>query len=164
MEKKSLIKLIVMQLCLLSIVFIMTGCDNGNEPEKAEYTKEDITLRFKNETGAVCYVEIGGYSSYGIAVPATYTWESSIDFPTVLKTEIPIGATEKTITIKDVVVSGKTSTKTHFYMPVFEISVTSEDPKKTGWERFTSQSKDQYTAGTFHIKLEGDKFKIDFIN
>ena len=91
-------------------------------------------------------------------------WKSSFDFPAVLKTEIPVGG-EKTITVKDVVVSGKTSKQTYLYNPRFGIHVIPESSTYTDkWESFVSESKTQYTGGTFHIKLQGTTFKIDFEN
>ena len=74
---------------LLSIM--ITACDNtsryGNilQEEKPEYTKEDITLKFKNESGITCYIEISGDSNCNTAFGL---WANTIQFPTVLKTEI----------------------------------------------------------------------------
>lgn len=152
-------------LVLVSAV-LFTGCPD--KYEEAAYTKENITLKFKNETDKPCYVEIKGESKdvKGAAVSAGTTegFKSEIDFPAVLKTEVP-KSEEKSITVKDVVTSGKTSKKTKDYYPVFEITVT--DSNGTGgYKTFYSDSKDQYTGGTFNIKKEPGKnyFTIDFSN
>ena len=127
MKRNKIVFIVGMVVVLLSAVFIMTGCPE--QPiEKAEYTKEDFVLKFKNESGKVCYVEIAGSSSSAGGIIADAGWESSFDFPTVLKTAIPNDGTEKTITVKDVVVSGKTSKQTHIYNPRFGIHVISGDP------------------------------------
>ena len=163
MKQKKIVSMIVMLVVLIGTVFMMTGCPE--QPiEKPEYTKENFVLKFKNETGKKCYIEIKGSSSATVGVIASADWESLFDFPTVLKTEIPISG-EKTITVKDVVVSGKTSNQTYLYNPRFGIHVIPEDSMYNDkWETFLSESKDQYTGGIFHIKLQGNTFKIDFTN
>ncbi|AGT44002.1 hypothetical protein [Treponema pedis] len=151
-------------LVLVSAVFF-TGCPD--KYEEATYTKENITLKFKNATDKTCYVEIKGKSKNvkGVAASiSTEGFESEIDFPAVLKTEVPNNQ-EKKITVKDVVTSGKTSKKTKDYYPVFEIKVTSDDGTG-GYDVFYSDSKDQYTGGTFKIeKKNGNNyFTIEFSN
>ena len=156
--------MIGMLVLLLSI--IITACDDGvPKREEPEYTEEDITLKFKNESGVKCYVEISGDSYTGTV---HYPWADTIGFPTVLKTEIPV-AQEKSITVKDVVVSGKTSSMTVTYQPHLGIKAFCDDSKyKDGFKRFVADSKDQYTGGTFRIKLKKDQwddvFDIDFVN
>ncbi|WP_024470299.1 hypothetical protein [Treponema pedis] len=149
-------------LVLVSAV-LFTGCPD--KYEEATYTKENITLKFKNTTDKTCYVEIKGKSKNvkGVATSiSTEGFESTIDFPAVLKTEVP-KSEEKSITVKDVVTSGKTSKKTKDYYPVFEITVT--DSNGTGgYDVFYSDSKDQYTGGTFYIKKNVFGFTIEFSN
>ncbi|MGF7109634.1 hypothetical protein [Treponema pedis] len=151
-------------LVLVSAV-LFTGCPD--KYEEATYTKENITLKFKNETRESCYVEIKGESKdvKGGIISSSITegFKSEIDFPTVLKTEVPKG--EKSITVKDVVTSGKTSKKTKDYYPVFRIAVTDSNGT-SGYKTFYSDSKDQYTGGTFKIKKEPGKnyFTIEFSN
>ena len=162
MKNKGMFSIIGMLIVLLSI--IITACNGGvPEREKPEYTKQDITLKFKNESGVKCYVEISGDSSTGTVVH--YPWVGSIDFPTVLKTEILV-AQEKSITVKDVVVSGKSHLNTCTYAPRFNIKAFTDDSEyRDGHRRIVSSSKDQYTRGTFHIKLKNNNtFDIDFIN
>ena len=166
MKQKKIVSMIGALAIMVSAVLMLTGCyDNyDNPPEKPEYTKDEITLKFKNESGQKCYIEIKGYSRAAASVIYFSGWESFFDFPTVLKTEIPVGG-EKTITVKDVVVSIKTSKLTYLCSTRFDISVIPESSAYTsGWASFYSESKIQYTRGTFHIKLEGSKFKLDYIN
>ena len=152
---------------LLSIM--ITACDNtsryGNilQEEKPEYIKKNITLKFKNESGVKCYVEISGESWISTI---GQTWSASFKFPTVLKTEIPVGQ-EKSITVKDVVVSGKSHLNTVTYQQRVNIKAFSDDSKYgSGFKYLDSKLKDgQYTGGTFHIKLkDNNTFDIDFIN
>ena len=167
MKQRKVVSMIGALAIMVSAVLMLTGCyDNyNNPPEKPEYTKDEFTLKFKNESGQKCYIEIKGYSRAAEGgVIYLSGWESSFDFPTVLKTEIPVGG-EKTITVKDVVVSGKTSKLTYLYNTRFDISVIPESSAYTSnWASFYSKSKIQYTGGTFHIKLEGSNFKLDYIN
>ncbi|WP_024468139.1 hypothetical protein [Treponema pedis] len=150
-------------LVLVSAV-LFTGCPD--KYEEATYTKENITLKFKNATGNSCYVEITGKSKVvkgaTISAGTTKGFESEIDFPAVLKTEVPQNA-EKSITVKDVVTSGKTSKKTKDYYPKFQITVT-DNHGTSGYNVFYSDSKDQYTGGTFYIKKSGFDFIIYFSN
>jgi len=164
MKYKKMVMMIGMLVVLFSV--ILTAC-SSNEPKKPEYTKENITLKFKNESGIKCYIEISGNSSPSSVLPFS-GWENIINFPTVLKTEIPDGM-EKSITVKDVVVSGKTSSMTVTYQPHLGIKAFCDDSKyKDGFKRFVADSKDQYTGGTFRIKLKKDQwddvFDIDFVN
>ena len=165
MKQKRLVSMIGLLAVLVSAVFMMTGCPD-KLPEIAEYTKDEFALTFKNESGKVCYVEISGCSK-NLTPFITPGWISSLSFPTVLKTEIPIGG-EKTIAVKDVVVSGKTSKETHLYKPSFGIHVIPADSGYYGqWKTFISEAKSQYTKGIFHIKLEKNNshtFTVDYIN
>ena len=163
MKQRKVVSMVGALAIMVSAVLMLTGCYD-NPPEKPEYTKDEFTLKFKNESGQKCYIEIEGKSYAAGGVIALQGWESSFDFPTVLKTEIPVGG-EKTITVKDVVVSGKTSKLTYLYNTWFDIRVIPESSAYTSkWARFDSKSKIQYTGGTFHIKLEGSNFKLDYIN
>ena len=158
---KKIVLMIGILVVLLSVIF--TACNDGvAEREKPEYTKEDITLKFKNESGVKCYVEISGESC---TFTIGQTWISSFNFPTVLKTEIPVGQ-EKSITVKDVVVSGKSHLNTVTYQQRVNIKAFSDDSKyKDGYKYLDSELKGQYTGGAFHIKLkDNNTFDIDFIN
>ena len=149
---KKIVLMIGILVVLLSVIF--TACNDGvAEREKPEYTKEDITLKFKNESGVKCYVEISGESR---TFTIDQTWISSFNFPTVLKTEIPVGQ-EKSITVKNVVVSGKSHLNTVTYQQRVEIKAFSDDSKyRSGFKYLNSKLKDgEYTTGTFHIKLKG---------
>lgn len=162
MKQKRLVSMIGLLAVLVSAVFMMTGCPD-KLPEIAEYTKDEFALTFKNESGKVCYVEISGCSK-NLTPFITPGWISSLSFPTVLKTEIPIGG-EKTITVKDVVVSGKTSKEIRIYKPEFRIHVIPDDSMYyNNRQTFISESKSQYTGGIFHIKLQGKTFKVDYTN
>ena len=149
---------------LLSV--ILTSCNDGEiieqKREEPEYTKEDITLKFKNESSVKCYIEISGESWISTI---DQTWSASFKFPTVLKTEIPVGQ-EKSITVKDVVVSGKSHLNTVTYQQRVNIKAFSDDSKyKDGYKYLDSELKGQYTGGAFHIKLkDNNTFDIDFIN
>lgn len=163
MKQKRLVSLIGILGVLIGTLFMMTGCER-EPPEAPKYTKENFVLKFKNESGKKCYIEIRAKSRPAGGVIASAGWENYFYFPTVLKTEIPVGG-EKSITVKDVVVSGKTSYTTHLYNPIFDIHVIPEESMyDDNWETFSSESKDQYTGGTFRIKLQGNTFKIDFAN
>ena len=159
---KKIVLMIGILVVLLSVIF--TACNDGvDEREKLEYTKEDITLKFKNESGVKCYVEISGESH---TFTIGQTWKSSFKFPTVLKTEIPVGQ-EKSITVKDVVVSGKSHLNTNTYQQRVNIKAFSDDSKYgSGFKYLDSKLKDgEYTGGTFHIRLkDNNTFDIDFIN
>ena len=157
---------------LLSIM--ITACDNtsryGNilQEEKPEYIKKNITLKFKNESGVKCYIEISGNSDSGIT---SGVWAKTIQFPTVLKTEIPVGE-KKSITVKDVVVSGKSHLNTRTYQQHVTIKAFSDDSlySRNGYEYIVGNLENQFTGGTFYIKLKGltafglTTFDIDFIN
>ncbi|CEM62387.1 MAG: hypothetical protein P1P67_00780 [Treponema phagedenis] len=165
MKQKKIVSMIGMLVVLIGTLFMMTGCPN-KPLGKPQYTKENFVLKFKNESGKKCYVEISGRSySTETVIANGENWESSFDFPPVLKTEIPSDGTEKSITVKDVVVSGKSPNLSYFYNPRFTIKVISDSSMYRGkLEDFDSKSKTQYTGGTFHIKLDGNTFKLDFIN
>ncbi|QHX42524.1 hypothetical protein GWP43_02630 [Treponema vincentii] len=163
MKQRKVVSMIGALAVMVGAVLMLTGCPD-NPSEKPEYTKDEFTLKFKNESGQKCYIEIKGRSYAAGGIIGLQGWENSFDFPTVLKTEIPVGG-EKTITVKDVVVSGKTSKLTYFYNPRFDILVIPESYAYTGKSvSFDSESKIQYTGGTFHIKLAGSKFELDYIN
>ena len=163
MKQKKIVSMIGALAIMVSAVLMLTGCYD-NPSEKPEYTKDEFTLKFKNESGQKCYIEIKGYSSTAGGPLFYQGWKDHFDFPTVLKTEIPVGG-EKTITVKDVVVSAKTSKLTYLYNTRFDIRVIPESSAYTSkWASFYSESKIQYTGGTFHIKLEGSNFKLDYIN
>ena len=186
MKLKKIVQMIEALLVLLSVILIVTACPNrrssgNNEPNKpdygkTEYTKEEFTFKFKNESDATCYVEIKGNSSNSSIGSIHYTEDvkAKIDFPTVLRTEISAG-TERSITVKDVVVSAKNKLKTYKYEPRFTINVSKStsntDVILNGDKSFTSSSKEQYTKGTFIITKERDhgfynsyKFEIEFKN
>ena len=159
---KKIVPMFGILVVLLSV--ILTAC-GGVQPEreKPEYTKEDITLKFKNESGIKCYIEISGDS---FIYTVSDAWLGSISFPTVLKTEIPV-AQEKSITVKNVVVSGKSHLNTSTYQQRVNIKAFSDDSKyENGYKYIVSSLKDgEYTGGTFHIKLkDNNTFDIDFIN
>ena len=165
MKQRKVVSMIGMLVVLINALFMITGCPYKplGEPQ---YTKENFVLKFKNESGKKCYVEISGRSySTETVIANGENWKSSFDFPTVLKTEIPSDGTEKSITVKDVVVSGKSPNLSYFYDPRFTITVISDSYMYRGEiEDFVSKSKTQYTEGTFHIQLDGNTFKLDFIN
>ena len=167
MKNKGMFSIIGMLIVLSNVVF--TACSS----KKNVYIKEDITLKFKNESGITCYIAISGCSNPESQVFGNVEqWQENIYFPSVSKTQIPIGG-ERTITIKDVVVSGKNSGRTMMYNQNFNIIAFGDDPTRYKEEdkSFYSSSESQYTGGTFYIKLkEVDprehifKFDIDFIN
>jgi len=167
MKQKKIVSMIGMMGVLFSAVLMITGCPDAPR-EDPKYTKDEFTFKFKNESGQKCYIEISGDSKppFGTAVIPADNWSYSIDFPTVLKTAIPAG-NEKTITVKDVVVSGKTSKETYIYTPHFTIAVIPADSMyAANRETFISEAKNQYTEGIFHIK-EGKMsktFTVDYIN
>ena len=164
MKQRKVVSMIGCFAVLVSAVFMATGCPGPDKlPERPEYTKDEFTFKFKNESGQKCYIEISGYSIAAHLIGYS-EWKSTIAFPTILKTEIPAGSV-KTITVKDVVVSGKTSKETHGYKLRFGIHVIPDSSMYyEKWANFISESKSQYTGGTFHIKLEGKTFKVDYIN
>ncbi|WP_038176186.1 hypothetical protein [Treponema pedis] len=152
MKQKKIVSMIGVLVVIIGAVALITGCPN----KSAEYTKEDFVLKFKNESGQKCYVEINGWSYDESNV--------HVRFPDVLKTEIPVGG-ERNITVKDVVVSEKTSKRIKPYNQHFMILVVSDSYMYSGkWHNFDSKSKTQYTEGTFHIKLVGKTFEVDFTN
>ena len=170
MKLKKIVSMMGMMGVLFSAVLMITGCPDKlpEKPEYPEYTKDEFTFKFKNESGKDCYIEISGESKgWSTSYDAPAGWKHSIDFPTVLKTAIPAG-NEKAITVKDVVVSGKTSKETHLYKPSFGIHVIPADSGYYDqWKTFISESKSQYTKGIFHIKLEKNNshtFTVDYIN
>ncbi|UTC67882.1 MULTISPECIES: hypothetical protein [unclassified Treponema] len=143
MKQKRLVSIIGMLVVLFSTLFMIIGC--GNKP--FNYVKENISLKFKNETGKTCYVEISGFSSSPNG--------DEIAFPAVLKTEIPADGTEKTITVKDVTVIAKNSDHTHNCKVKFSMETTSIDANvRTSYKSFYADTKDQYSNGIFHIKKE----------
>jgi len=164
MKHKGMFSIIGMFVVLFSIM--ITACDDTYQT--VEYTKEDITLKFQNESGVKCYVEIGGRSVNNVVLHLYGTspgWSNDVPFPTVLKTEILVGE-KKSITVKDVVVlaNKSTSRREMMYYPEFSVWVSDTNDKR-GKKVFRSESKTQYTGGTFHIKLKNnDTFDIDFIN
>ena len=151
---------------LFNIAFIVTACSyKPAEHENVEYIKEDFTFKFKNESGVRCYIEISGDALVG---------GKTVSFSSVLKTEVPV-AEEKSITVKDVVVSAKNKLETYKYEPTFYIrvskSTSSTEVISDGNKSFTSSSKEQYTKGTFIITKERNysfgnsyKFEIEFKN
>ncbi len=159
-NKKGIVsRLLVALILVIGASSLFIGC--GPEPEVPVYTKENITLKFKNDSGLPCHIEITGRSDSGTIFDTT-DWESSFDFPSVLKPEIPTGGSEKIITIKDVVVFGKSQKREYNYNPVFDIHVISEDSVyKSSWNRFKATSKDQYSSGIFHIKKGKDEYNKD---
>ena len=162
MKQRKVVSMIGMMGVLFSAVLMITGCPY--EPtETPEYTKDEFTFTFKNESGQKCYIEISGEATAPDLIGYSgWTW--NVKFPAILKTEIPAGSV-KTITVKDVVVSGKTSKETHGYELRFGIHVIPDSSMYyEKWANFISESKSQYTGGTFHIKLEGETFKVDYIN
>ncbi len=160
---------------LFNIAFIVTACSyKPAEHENVEYIKEEFTFKFKNASDETCYVEIKGRSYIDDIYKGGNAAEANIDFPTVLRTEISAG-TERSITVKDVVVSAKNKLKTYKYEPRFTINVSkstsSTETILDGDKSFTSSSKEQYTKGTFIITKERNysfynsyKFKIEFKN
>ena len=156
MKHKKIVSMIGVLTLLFNIAFIVTACSHQPyEPEKVEYIKEDFTFKFKNESGVRCYIEISGDALVG---------GKTVSFSSVLKTEVPV-AEEKSITVKGVVVGGKSKLNTYDSQPRFSIKAFSDDSRyQHGSKFFVSNSKDQYTKGTFHIKLESNYFNIDFIN
>ena len=163
MKQRKVVSMIGALAVMVGAVLMLTGCPD-NPSEEPEYTKDEFTLKFKNESGQKCYIKIKGRSYAAGGFIVSQGWKDSFDFPTVLKTEIPVGG-EKTITVKDVVVSGKTSKLTYLYNPRFDILVIPESYAYTGKSvSFGSESKIQYTGGTFHIKLAGSEFELDYIN
>ena len=165
MKRKKIVSMIGMMGVLFSAVLMITGCPD-KLPEKPEYTKDEFTFKFKNESGKDCYIEISGESIAPHLIGYS-EWKSEVKFPAILKTEIPAGSV-KTITVKDVVVSGKTSKETHGYKLRFGIHVIPADSGYYDqWKTFISESKSQYTKGIFHIKLEKNNshtFTVDYIN
>ena len=146
MKQKKFVSMIGMLVVLVGTLFMMTGC--GNKP--LNYLKENVVLKFKNETGKTCYVEISGYSN-GLNL------DGAQKFPSVLKTEIPADGTEKTITVKDVTVIAKTSNRTYNCHVWFEMETTSIDTNvRTSYKTFYAETKDQYSNGIFHITQEAD--------
>ena len=164
MKQRTVVSMLGFFAVLVSAVFMATGCHGPDKlPEIPEYTKDEFSLKFKNESGQKCYIEISG-DSIAAHLIGYSEWKSTIAFPTILKTEIPAGSI-KTITVKDVVVSGKTSKETHVYKQRFGIHVIPDSSMYyEKWGNFISESKSKYTGGTFHIKLEGKTFKVDYIN
>ena len=169
MKQRKVVSMIGCFAVLVSAVFMATGCPGPDKlPERPEYTKDEFTFKFKNESGQKCYIEISGDSKppFGTAVMPVDNWSYSIKFPTIVKTEIPVG-NERTITVKDVVVSGKTSKETYIYTPHFTIVVIPANSVYAAYrETFISEAKNQYTEGIFRIK-EGKMsktFTVDYIN
>ena len=175
MKLKKIVQMIEALLVFLSVILIVTACPRKRDYGQAEYTKEEFTFKFKNASDTTCYVEIKGksyidhYSYNGWNLP-----EANIDFPTVLRTEIGAGK-ERSITVKDVVVSAKNKLKTYKYEPIFDIrvskSTSSTEFISSGDKSFISHSKEQYTKGTFIITKERNyssynsyKFEIEFKN
>ena len=166
MKQRKVVSMVGIMVVLLNAVLMITGCPDKPK-EKPEYTKDEFTFKFKNESGKDCYIEISGKSNgWSTSYDAPAGWQHSIDFPTVLKTAIPAGS-QKTITVKDVVVSGKTSKETHLYKPSFGIHMIPADSGYYGqWKTFISEAKSQYTEGIFRIE-EGKMsktFTVDYIN
>ena len=162
MKQRKVVSMVGIMVVLLNAVLMITGCPDKPK-EKPEYTKDEFSLTFKNESGQKCYIEISGDSKAAHLIGYSgWTW--NVKFPTIVKTEIPAGST-KIITVKDVVVSGKTSEETHSYKPHFDIHVIPDNSMfYEKWESFISESKSQYTGGMFRIKFEGKTFKVDYIH
>lgn len=147
---------------LFNIAFIVTACSyKPAEHENVEYIKEDFTFKFKNESGVRCYIEISGDVLVG---------GKTVSFSSVLKTEVPV-AEEKSITVKGVVVGGKSKLNTYDSQPRFSIKAFGDDSRYTvGYKYFVSESKNQYTKGTFIITKKRNyssytyKFEIEFKN
>ena len=164
MKQRKVVSMVGIMVVLLNAVLMITGCPDKPK-EKPEYTKDEFSLTFKNESGQKCYIEISG-ESIAPHLIGNSEWKSEVKFPAILKTEIPAGSV-KTITVKDVVVSGKTSKETYIYTPHFTIAVIPANSVYAAYrETFISEAKNQYTEGIFRIK-EGKMsktFTVDYIN
>ncbi len=157
MRRNKIVYIFSALITVLGVMLVTPGFTD-KVSEAPEYTKENITLKFKNESGKKCYVEISGYSDSGCVTSIMSPWMDSINFPSAPKTEIPIDG-EKSITIKDIVVTGKTANESRAYLPVFNIKVYPQDSNYADYhsaKKFKSGAKNSYTTGIFHITDSGE--------
>ncbi|MGP1459475.1 MAG: hypothetical protein ACTTKL_09215 [Treponema sp.] len=64
MKANKLITATGVLVALLGTAVMIAGCKpNAKEDETPEYKKEELSLKFKNETSTSCYVEIEGNAS-----------------------------------------------------------------------------------------------------
>lgn len=189
MKQKRLVSMIGALVVIISAVALFTGCPQGNggisgvENEKPEYIKEDITLKFKNDSTETCYVTIKGKTKWDVektgisAASLDGSFTSEFPLPASPKTELKAGE-EKQIVIKDVVTScNRNGVVGEFFLSfdsnTFETIFVSGNESSSVKSSLLSRAevrKAEYTTGTFHIKVEKDPydgkdyFKIDLYN
>ena len=189
MKQKKVVSLIGALVVIISAVVLITGCPQGNggksgeENKKPEYIKEDITLKFKNDSTETCYVTIKGKTKWDVektgisAVSLDGSFTSEFPLPASPKTELKAGE-EKQIVIKDVVTSCNRNGVVGEFFLSFDsnigesILVSGNESSSVKSSLFSKPEvrKAEYTTGTFHIKVEKDTydgkdyFKIDLYN
>ena len=189
MKQKRLVSMIGALVVIISAVALFTGCPQGNggisgeENKKPEYIKEDITLKFKNDSTETCYVTIKGKTKWDVektgmsAASLDGSFTSEFPLPASPKTELQAGE-EKQIVIKDVVTSCNRNGVVGEFFLSFDsninqtifVSGNESSSVKSGLLSRADVRKAEYTTGTFHIKVEKDTyyyedyFKIDLYN
>ena len=188
MKQKKLVSMIGALTLMVSAVLVIASCKHPADSasntgtEKVEYKREDIALKFKNDSTETCYVTIKGKTKWDVektgisAASLDGSFTSEFPLPASPKTELKAGE-EKQIVIKDVVTSCNRNGVVGEFFLSFDSNI-GETIFVSGNESSSVKSglfggsvrKAEYTTGTFHIKVEKDTyygedyFKIDLYN
>ena len=188
MKQRKVVSTIGALTLMVSAVLVIASCKHPADSasntgtEKVEYKREDIALKFKNDSTETCYVTIKGKTKWDVektgisAGSLDGSFTSEFPLPARPKTELKAGE-EKQIVIKDVVTScNRNGVVGEFFLSFDRYSY--ECVLVSGIEGSSVKSglfggsvrKAEYTTGTFHIKVEKDTydgkdyFKIDLYN
>ena len=176
---------------IISAVALITGCQQANSGKSnenknnkgPEYIREDIALKFKNDSSETCYVTIKGKTKWDVektgisAASLDGSFTSEFPLPASPKTELKAGE-EKQIVIKDVVTSCNRNGVVGEFFLFFDSNIGESilvngnggNSVESGLFSKPVVRKAEYTTGTFHIKVEKDTysgkdyFKIDLYN
>ena len=188
MKQRKVVSTIGALTLMVSAVLVIASCKTPADSalntgtEKVEYKREDIALKFKNDSSETCYVTIKGKTKWDVeatgisAASLDGSFTSEFSLPASPKTELKAGE-EKQIVIKDVVTSCNRNgvvgefflsfDRFHSYECVL-VSGIEGSSVKSGLFSKPEVRKAEYTTGTFHIKVEKrsgvDYFEIDLYN
>ena len=185
MKQRKVVSTIGALTLMVSAVLVIASCKHPADSasntgtEKVEYKREDIALKFKNDSTETCYVTIKGKTKWDVektgisAESLDGSFTSEFPLPASPKTELKAGE-EKQIVIKDVVTSCNRNGVVGEFFLSFDsnigesILVSGNESSSVKSSLFSKPEvrKAEYTTGTFHIKVEKDThyFKIDLYN
>ena len=187
MKQRKVVSTIGALTLMVSAVLVIASCKTPADSalntgtEKVEYKREDIALKFKNDSSETCYVTIKGKTKWDVeatgisAASLDGSFTSKFSLPASPKTELKAGE-EKQIVIKDVVTSCNRNGRVGEFFLSFDsnigetifVSGNKSSSVKSGLFSKPEVRKAEYTTGTFHIKVEKrsgvDYFEIDLYN